>query len=276
MQHRKIAFIGAGNVVSAIVSGLVHSGYPADLITVCAPSPERRETLTKRFNVKNSSDNVSSAQSADVIVLGIKPNVIVPVCTELKQQVDLTGKLILTVVTGVTLEHYQLLLGDNIDIVRAMPNTPSAIGKGMTGLYAPERVTGAEREVAEELMATTGKVHWLDSENDINKLVAISGSAPAYFYLFMEAIQKEAQQLGFDVQTTRMLIEQTALGAVEMVINNPNLSISTLREQVTSKGGTTAQAIQVFKDKDLENIVAQAMRAASDQAEEMEARLNIK
>lgn len=276
MQHYKIAFIGAGNMVRAMVSGLVDGGYPADLITVCAPSAGKREALSARFNVHNSADNVAAAQSAEVIVLAVPADAIVEVCRPLKEQVNLADKLILSVVTGVTLQFYDDLLGADLNIIRAMPNMPCAIGRGMIGLYAPPQTTNDQRDFAEALIKTTGKVCWLGSEDDINKIIAISGSAPAYFYLFMEAIQQHAQQLGFNPRVTRMMVEQTALGAVEMVINNPNLSINKLREQATSPGGATAQAIQVFKDNNLDSIVAEAMQAASEQARIMEDRLNIK
>lgn len=269
MEYRKIAFIGAGNMAHAIIAGLIRDGYPADLITACAPSEQRRQALSDKFHIHNSSDNIKSAQDAQVIVLGVKPQMMADVCQPL-QQVDLSGKLVLLIAAGIQVSRFYQLLADNLNIVRIMPNTPSLIGKGMSGLYAPSQVSSEDRRYTEALMQSVGKTCWVDEESGINQVIAVSGSAPAYFFLFMEAMQQEAQKLGFDPQTARLLVQQTALGAAEMVVNNADISISTLREQVTSKGGTTAEAIGVFQQNGLADIVSSAMKAAITRAEEME------
>lgn len=151
-----------------------------------------------------------------------------------------------------------------------MPNTPALVSQGMSGLYAPHNVSQADKQFAADLMSAVGKVCWVEAESGINNVIAAAGSAPAYFFLFMEAMQAEAIKQGFDADTARLLVQQSALGAAEMVIANPETELSTLREQVTSKGGTTAEAIRTFNEHQLTDIVAKAMQAAVIRAEEME------
>ncbi|CNF09880.1 pyrroline-5-carboxylate reductase [Yersinia mollaretii] len=270
MQHRHITFIGAGNMARAIIAGLVVGGYPAKMISVCAPSGKNRDALAAEFGVISSDDNIAEAQKANVIILAVKPQLMADVCQPLQENVDFTGKLVLSIAAGVQVSRFYALLGDRLNLVRIMPNTPSLIGKGMSGLYAPEQVSQDDRDFTTALMSSVGKVCWVNDENGINSVIAAAGSAPAYFFLFMEAMQQEAERLGFDNETARMLVQQAASGATALVEANPQLPISTLRQQVTSKGGTTAEAIRVFNEQHLAETVAAAMQAAIVRAKEME------
>lgn len=237
MKHRNITFIGAGNMARAIIAGLVAGGYPAKMISVCAPSAKNRDALAAEFGVISSDDNIAEAKTAEVIVLAVKPQLMAAVCQPLQENIDFTGKLVLSIAAGVQVERFYALLGDNLNLVRIMPNTPSLVGKGMSGLYAPQQVSQDDRDFTASLMSSVGKVCWVDDENGINSVIAAAGSAPAYFFLFMEAMQQEAERLGFDSETARMLVQQAASGATALVEANPQLPLSTLREQVTSKGG---------------------------------------
>ncbi|RLM19067.1 pyrroline-5-carboxylate reductase [Brenneria alni] len=270
MQQRKIAFIGAGNMAQAIVAGLIGGGYPAQHISVCAPSGARRDALAAKFGVISSADNVRCAQQADVIVLAVKPQMMASVCEPLHQQVDFSGKLVLSIAAGINIARFQALLGEAVNIVRIMPNTPSLVGKGMSGLYAPATVSAADREFTAGLMKSVGKVCWVESEQGINGVIAAAGSAPAYFFLFMEAMQQEAVRQGFNPDTARLLVQQAASGAAALVEASPDTPLSALRENVTSKGGTTAEALRVFNQRQLTQIVSDAMQAAVDRAQEME------
>ena len=270
MKHRNITFIGAGNMARAIIAGLVAGGYPAKMISVCAPSPKNRDTLAVEFGVISSDDNIAEAKKAEVVVLAVKPQLMAEVCQSLQENIDFTGKLVLSIAAGVQVERFYALLGDNLNLVRIMPNTPSLVGKGMSGLYAPQQVSQDDRDFTASLMSSVGKVCWVDDENGINNVIAAAGSAPAYFFLFMEAMQQEAERLGFDSETARLLVQQAASGATALVEANPQLPLSILREQVTSKGGTTAEAIRVFNEQHLPQIVANAMQAAIVRAKEME------
>ncbi|XBS69113.1 pyrroline-5-carboxylate reductase [Acerihabitans sp. KWT182] len=270
MQQRKIAFIGAGNMAQAIIAGLVAEGYPAGLITVCAPTAQRRDGLVERFSVHGSADNVAAAQAAEVVVLAVKPQLMADVCRPLYEAVDFSGKLVLSIAAGVNLSRFRSLLGDDANVVRIMPNTPALVGKGMSGLYAPERISPADRDFAAGLMGAVGKICWLAEENQINGVIAAAGSAPAYFFLLMEAMQQEAVRQGFDEATAALLVRQAASGAAELAEKSPRIPLGTLRQNVTSKGGTTAAALQVFEERRLMDTVVDAMRAAVKRAEEME------
>lgn len=271
MQYRKIAFIGAGNMARAIIAGLVAGGYPATSISVCAPSSKNRDALAAEYGVISRADNIACAQAADVIVLAVKPQLMAQVCQPLREQINFSGKLVLSIAAGILVSRFYQMLGEPLDLVRIMPNTPALVGKGMSGLYAPEQVSQQDRDYASRLMSSVGKTCWVEDESGINGVIAAAGSAPAYFFLFMDAMQQEAQRMGFSQQTARELVEQAAMGAATLAAANPGVPLTTLREQVTSKGGTTAEALRVFNEHHLPAIVAKAMQAAVSRAQEMEA-----
>ncbi|MFP1756330.1 pyrroline-5-carboxylate reductase [Lonsdalea quercina] len=270
MEHRKIAFIGAGNMAQAIIAGLIDGGYPATHIAVSAPTATRRDALAREYGIISSGDNVDCVQQADVVVLAVKPQLMADVCSSLASDVDFSGKLVLSIAAGVSVARFQALLGKPLNIVRIMPNTPSLVGKGMSGLYAPDNVGKADRDFTTRLMASVGEVCWVDEEAQINGIIAAAGSAPAYFFLFMEAMQREAERQGFDASTARQLVQQAATGAAALVAASPDKDFSTLRENVTSKGGTTAEALRVFNEQHLAETVSNAMQAAVSRAKEME------
>jgi pyrroline-5-carboxylate reductase len=264
----KIAFIGAGNMNGAIISGLVKTGFTAENIIVSNPSPHKREILQQQLGIKGTSDNIEAANFAEFIVLGVKPHLIAGVCQEISQQIDISNKCFISVAAGCTVAQMQKALGQPCAIIRTMPNTPSQLGLGVTGLYADTNANDQQKQVAEALMNSVGIIKWLNTEAEIDHIIAVSGSAPAYFFLFMEAMEKNALALGFSPQESRELVQQTALGAAQMVVNN-DLSISQLRANVTSKGGTTNAAINSFIDDGLEQIVTNAMNSALHRAKEM-------
>jgi len=264
----KIAFIGAGNMNGAIISGLVKTGFSAENIIVSNPSPQKREALKQQFGINETSDNIEAANFADFIVLGVKPYFIADVCHEISQQIDITDKCFVSVAAGCTVAQMQKALVQPCAIIRTMPNTPSQLGLGASGLYADKNVNSQQKQFAEKLLSSVGIIKWLNTEAEIDHIIAVSGSAPAYFFLFMEAMEKNALALGFSAQESRDFVQQTALGAAQMVANN-DLPISQLRANVTSKGGTTNAAINSFIDDGLEQIVTNAMNSALHRAKEM-------
>lgn len=270
MQQRKITFIGAGNMAQAIISGLVANGYPANLITVCAPSATHRDALAQRLGVHSSADNAANSQTAQAVVLAVKPQLMAGVCQELSRRVDFSGKLVLSIAAGVTVSRFQALLGESLNLVRIMPNTPSLVGEGMSGLYAPANVSQADRDYTAALMSAVGKVCWVEQESGINGVIAAAGSAPAYFFMFMQAMQQQALAMGFDEASARLLVQQAASGAAALAQASPDTDFATLRQNVTSKGGTTAAALAVFEQQGLSDTIASAMQAAVTRAEEME------
>jgi pyrroline-5-carboxylate reductase len=269
MQHRKIAFIGAGNMTRSIISGLVKNAYPAHLITASNPSIDKLSSLQADFGINITQDNDQALQAADVIVLAVKPQLMEQVCGAFDQTQNLKDKLFVSIAAGITSARLQEMLGGAFPTVRTMPNTPSALGKGMTGLFADSSVDNMDKQYAADLMSQVGEIAWVEQESMIDGVIAAAGSSPAYFFLFLEAMQTEAQRQGFDQTTARLMVQQAMLGAAEMVCHNPHLELSDLRTQVTSKGGTTAKAIESFQQQGLEKIVANAMQAAVKRAEQM-------
>jgi len=271
MQNRHITFIGAGNMAGSIISGLVKDGYPADYICASAPSTANTKKLAQQFSIRTSQDNAQAVNNSDVVVLGVKPQIMADVCQALANQgCDFSNKLIISIAAGISVERLQSLLGKNTPIIRTMPNTPSLLQKGMTGLFASQQVNEEDKKFAGELMSAVGETVWVEDETMINAVISASGSAPAYFFLFMESMQNKAIEMGFSAEQARLLVLQSALGSAEMVKQNPNIELSTLRQNVTSKGGTTAEAINTFLQLGLPETVAKAMQAAADRGAEME------
>ncbi|WKE66177.1 pyrroline-5-carboxylate reductase [Gallaecimonas kandeliae] len=267
MEQKRIAFIGAGNMAGAIIGGLVGSGYPASLITASNRSEGKLEALAGEYGTNTTTDNLAAAAGADVVVLGVKPNIMEKVCQQLAELND--GKrLFISIAAGVTLDHFERWFGRPVPLIRTMPNTPSLVGLGMTGLYAGQGTNQEDKALADMLMRAVGKTAWVKTEPELDHIIAVAGSAPAYFFLFMEAMEAKAIELGFDHVTARELVQQTASGASEMV-RRRDMPIRELRRQVTSPGGTTAKAIESFQAAGLEKLVSDAMDAAISRAREM-------
>lgn len=271
MLHKKITFIGAGNMASSIISGLVKDGYPAEMICASEPNVEATNRLTEQLSIKGSQNNAASASWAEVVVLAVKPQIMAAVCQALVDEgVDFSNKLVISIAAGISVARLQSILGVETAVIRTMPNTPALVQKGMAGLFASPQVSTANKIFAAQLMQAVGEMIWVEKESMIDAVIAASGSAPAYFFLFMEAMHAKAKQMGFNDEQAKQLVLQTALGSAEMVAKNPDISIATLRENVTSKGGTTAAALNTFNELGLSEIVAKAMQSAADRGAEME------
>ena len=269
MEHRNIAFIGAGNMAHAIIAGLVNGGYPAKNITVSSPSEVRREPLEKEFAIQSTCDNISAVENADVIVLAVKPQMMAEVCKPL-QHIDFSQKLVLTIAAGIPASRYNDYLATSLRLIRIMPNTPALVGKGLSGMFAQNTITPEDKQFADALMKSVGTTVWVEQESAINDIIAVAGSAPAYFFLFMESMQQEAERLGFSADVARAIVQQAASGSTALAEKQNSLPFSTLREQVTSKGGTTAAALAQFYAGKLPENVALAKQAAIKRAQEME------
>jgi len=272
MQHKRtLAFIGAGNMSRSIIAGLIQAGYPAGRIIAANPSRPKLDELADQFGIRITQNNAEAAREADVIVLAVKPQLMAAMLEALVAELgSLAGKLLISIAAGIKVERLQEMAGGHARIIRTMPNTPSLLGLGMTGLYAPSGIEQADRDFAEQMMQAVGKTLWVAQESGINGVIAAAGSAPAYFFLFMQGIAEEAEAMGFSPEQARLLVQQTALGAAAMVEQNPELSLQALREQVTSKGGTTAEAVKTFQEQGLKPLTSRAMQAAVTRAAEME------
>lgn len=271
MKQLKLAFIGGGNMARSLISGLIKHGYEKEKISVSNRSKEKLIALEQDFSIKTSQDNYDVAKDADIIILAVKPQFMSDMLTELSSKItNYSNKLIISLAAGMTIERLSKLMNNHKKIIRVMPNTPALIGFGITGMYAEQTVSQEEKNYASSILSAVGKAVWVDKESDINIVTAASGSGPAYFFLFMEYMIRTTKELGLSEEVSRELVQQTALGASQMVIQNNTTSLETLRAQVTSKGGTTHAAITTFEQNELEKIVKKSMNAAMNRAEEMQ------
>lgn len=267
MLNKTLAFIGAGNMAKAIIGGLIAQGYDAKKITASGPRIENLQQVADEFSVKITIDNLAAARNAEVIILSVKPQMLKQVATEIASAIS-HQPLIISLAAGITTDSLQSWLGGNSSLVRAMPNTPSQVLLGATGLFANAQVTVAQKEIAQNILSAVGIVTWVDKEPLINTVTAVSGSGPAYYFLFMEAMIEAAIQQGMSPTDAKALTLQTALGAATLAVKS-DLDVSELRRRVTSPKGTTEQAILSFESDQLRAIVAKAMQACANRADEL-------
>lgn len=259
-----IAFLGAGNIAQAIMGGLAER---ADEYKICAYDPvDTCRNAAAGLGVTIAQDNIDAVARADVIMLCVKPNVIPALAAEIAPHIS--NQLIVSVAAGITTAQLLKKLPSGSHVVRCMPNTPALVQTGMTGLFAAANVSRDERQTAEAILGAVGSTLWVDNEKDLDAVTAVSGSGPAYFFLLMESLVEAAEREGLDKTTARKLVLQTALGAARMASSSEH-DPGTLRDQVTSPGGTTQAAIEIFLEKGLPGIVGSAVTAARVRSEEL-------
>lgn len=259
----KIAFIGGGNMAQALIGGLLAKDLKASRITVAEPLAELRTLLAAR-GVQVSADNRAAVMDADVVVLAVKPQVMGSVLAGLAGV--LQGRLVISIAAGVSTDTLASMLGGHSRIIRAMPNTPALVQTGATGLYASSGVTAQDRQDASSILAATGLVLWVQDEAQMHAVTAVSGSGPAYFFYWMEAMIAAGKSLGLDERTARDLTLQTALGAAQMAITSGEHP-SRLRQNVTSPNGTTQAAIEKMNELAVSAHIEQAIAAAALRSE---------
>lgn len=263
-----IAIIGAGNMGSALIHGLIQSGHPPNQLVVADPDQEKLNALAVTHGIMTSLDNAVAIKNADVVIFAIKPQQFGTVAALLADSIQTQKPLIISVAAGITTHQIAEWLGNNIAIVRAMPNMPALIGSGATGLYANTAVTASDHRMAESILRTVGIIVWLEREALLDVVTALSGSGPAYFFLMMEALEETAQSLGLNQDDAHLLTLETALGSARLALTSKE-SLIALRERVTSKGGTTEKALAVLESHHLKEIFKQAIMAAKERAEEL-------
>ncbi|MEC7814870.1 MAG: pyrroline-5-carboxylate reductase [Pseudomonadota bacterium] len=263
-----ISFIGAGNMASAIIGGMLDSGFKADKIWVSAPDDEHLQTIRKRFGVSVTTDNRYCAQQADMVVLAVKPQVMADVCRDIAPVVQNTRPLMVSIAAGLTAETLDTWLGGGLPMVRVMPNTPSLVGKGAAGLFANDQVKPDQKTMVQSIFESIGSALWVDDENLLHGVTALSGSGPAYFFLMLEALEAAATDAGIAPETARALAIQTMAGAAEMAARS-EFDPAQLKRNVMSPGGTTEQAVNTFEDGGLRELVKNAYQAAFSRSEVM-------
>lgn len=262
------SFIGGGNMASSLIGGLLQNGTRSDAIQVLDVDAAQREAVSARFGVRCIS-TTQDIGAEDVVVIAVKPNHVKTVCESFKaNDPSQQPALVMSVAAGVTATAMQGWLPDNTAIVRTMPNTPALLGLGATALYANAACTPEHKHRAEQLMQAAGTTVWVEAESQLDAVTALSGSGPAYFFYLIEHMAQAAIDLGLSPQTANQLAVQTALGAASMA-KEAGCNPAELRQQVTSKGGTTHAAITTFDEHKLPDTVKAAMQAAHDRAIEL-------
>ena len=268
MTDTTIAFIGAGNMASSIIGGMVQNGWPAANIIATDHNQDKLDNLQQQFGIQISMDNHQAVKTADVIMLSVKPQVMKALLTDLIPSLDASRHLLISIAAGISIASLEQWSRPEFAVVRSMPNTPALVQCGATGLYANEQVSDSQKQLTDTVFNAIGISEWVANEDLIDAVIAVSGSGPAYFFLFMEAMKKAGVELGLDDKTAERLTLQTALGAARMAIES-DVDAAELRRRVTSPNGTTEQAIKAFQQDDLEATVAKAMNAAVHRAQEM-------
>ena len=265
----RIAFVGGGNMATALLGSLVASGRPPSHFVIVEPLKAQRTRLAQRFSGATLSPDVEGAPLDDVglLVLSVKPQQMRDACIALRPVID-TVPAVLSIAAGtriVTLSHW---LGGYARIVRAMPNTPSLVGAGITGIFAPSSVDAASRDAAANVLAAAGEIVWCDDESMLDAVTGVSASGPAYVFYCIEALEQAAGELGFSAEDARKLAYATFEGAVKLA-RSSDVDVRTLRAQVTSKGGTTERGIAALEDARVKQAIIDAAKAATVRAREL-------
>ncbi|MGA1288419.1 MAG: pyrroline-5-carboxylate reductase [Rubrivivax sp.] len=260
-----IAFVGGGNMATAILAGLCRAGAPASLFTVVEPDAAQRARLHEALGIEALAQAGGVLGQAALVVWAVKPQVFAQAAAPCAGHVR--AALHLSIMAGVRSQALVDATG-SARIVRAMPNTPALVGRGIAGLYAREAVSADDRALAEAVLAPTGSLLWVPREADLDAVTALSGSGPAYVFYFIEAMVQAGVEMGLDAGAARRLAQETFAGAAALAMQSDETP-QTLRERVTSKGGTTHAAITALESLQVRAAFVRALHAARDRAEEL-------
>ena len=262
-----ITFIGGGNMASAIIGGLLKTGYArAASMRVIDPAPAARERVAQHFKIAAFEAISEPAVASDCIVLAVKPQQMREVAASLRPL--LVRQLVVSIAAGIRADDLARWLGGYRKIARAMPNTPALVGAGCAGLYALPDVTAREREQVAAVLGAVGTTLWLEREDELDAITALSGSGPAYVFYFIEALQQAGLEMGLGAEVARRLALDTFQGAIELALAGTE-EVATLRARVTSKGGTTERALDSMEADQVKTRIVAAVRAAQQRSREL-------
>ncbi len=269
MDYGKVAFVGGGNMTRALAGGMLAAGYEASHILISEPLAEHRDSLLHELpGAVIREDNEQVVSAAGCVLLAVKPQILSAVCKPLAATVQRTRPLVISIAAGVRSSDIDTWLGGGLSVVRVMPNQAALLRLGISGMYANERTTQEQLQVASSIIATTGPVIPVPSEEDIDTVTAVSGTGPAYFYLLVDMLVKVAEDLGLDHDSALALVLETARGAGEMAEQSGE-TMDTLIARVRSPGGTTAAAFDYIDSTNFRDIFSAAVIAARDRAVEL-------
>jgi len=261
-----ITFIGGGNMAGAIIGGLLNKGYAAGALRVVEIAPEARHRLEQQFGVQTYTAVSPDAVDSDCVVFAVKPQQVREAAIALKPL--LSRQLVISIAAGIRATDLSRWLGGYQKLARAMPNTPALVGAGCTGLYALPGAGSEDKSRVDAILGAVGSTLWLEREEQLDAVTAVSGSGPAYVFYFIEALQQAAQELGFDPAAARELALGTFSGAVKLAAGASE-DLATLRSRVTSKGGTTERAIASMDADQIRARIVTAVRAAAQRSREL-------
>lgn len=265
MKNSIITFIGGGNMASSLIGGLLETGVTTNALRISDPDPE---PLATQFSVQHYTDNLQAIDGANVVVLAVKPQILPEVAKSLATAMPMPPPLFISIAAGIRITDLTRWLGgakQQVPIIRVMPNTPALVRSGASALFASSYVSDIQRELAENILRAVGLTVWLEDETQMDAVTALSGSGPAYFFLIMEVLEKAGVGLGLPQESARLLTLQTAFGAAKMALESQE-DAATLRARVTSKGGTTEQAINTLQAGGMQALFDQALQAAQQRA----------
>lgn len=266
MNRNRIGFIGGGNMARAIAGGLVRSGFGGGNLAVAEPRPEQRALLEREFpDVLVTGDNDAVAADAGNLLLAVKPQILRTVCEGIRSTVQDTKPLVISIAAGPTVDDIDAWLGGGLEIVRAMPNQPALVDRGVAALYANARTDELGRVLAEKVLSAVGSVVWIEDESLMDAVTAVSGTGPAYVYLLIDMMIEAATASGLSREVARTLAVETACGASELARMEKE-TMTALIDRVRSPGGTTTAAFECLEDSDVRGIFARAITAARDRA----------
>jgi len=268
MSNYSIGFIGGGNMAASIIGGLINDGFPATNISVAEPNDDARSQLAASFGIRTEIDNTIIANDVDVLLLAVKPQVMKNVTQHIASVVQAKQPLIISIAAGIRSDDLSNWLGGNVAVVRSMPNTPALVQSGAAGLFANANVSSSQKEQAESILRAVGITVWLENEQLIDAVTALSGSGPAYIFYVIEAMENAGMELGLKANIARRLAVQTAFGAAKLALESAD-DPALLRQKVTSPGGTTERALDELRNGDLEGLFMKALQAANDRAAEL-------
>ena len=262
-----IGFIGAGNMATALISGLINSDQSASKIIASSPEQEHLEKLSKDFGIKTTNNNLEIVDNSDIVILAVKPNIVQAVIDEIKDVATDKDILIISIAAGVKIEKIESQLGSPMRVIRAMPNTPASIMEGVTAICANSNAQSIDIENAKLLFECVGKIAHIN-EKDIDIFTALIGSGPAYIFYLIESLLDSSKNLHLPEQEKKDLLASMISGAANLVLNSDE-SPNVLRKKVTSPGGVTQTAIEEFETEGLKEILSKSMIAAEKKSIEL-------
>jgi len=266
VMDKRVGFIGAGNMASALISGMTSAGFKPENIIASSPGKSHLDFLSNKFGVKTSNDNELVFNESEVIIFAVKPNILKVVLEEYKNFLS-EGRLLISVAAGFKILEIETILSSEQRIIRAMPNTPASIGSGVTAISLNKNASSDDKQNAEDLFSCVGEVVHIQ-EREMDLYTALIGSGPAYVFYLIESLLDSSNEMEMDEEMKKNMIASMISGSAKLALMNEN-SPEKLRENVTSPGGVTQRAIEEFEKNGMKKTIIEAIEAATNKSKEL-------